>query len=810
MTRTPSKSTSPDSNNGKTPPAQNLEASHQSTSASANGAYLGDGAVVRSDSNTAIGGQNSKRSLLQQLRFPLKNSLGSRLFFYVLGAALVGLGGMSYLFYQALAERAEGEIQSNVSTKARTIETQLSRVDESVASLATAIKTLHDRKIVDPNTYRELTFDFFLERPDLLMGVGFGQTAYGVSPEVQWFSPYYYVDQNVPDQTGQPLPAPYEGIRYVDLFVDDNYPEQDYFKQGVEAQELIWYEPYKWYGITITTHSGPIFNDAGKLIGVAYVDVNVTAISQQVEESVLRNAGYYTIISEQGNLLAYPPDPVQAEELATYEDIPELREIWQQIGENDAGLLLSQGTYWAYQRIEGTDWLLLAAVPRSVVLGPTLGIVVGGALGAGVILALVVAFFVRRLNQRLQPILDECNKLSRTSADSASQPLDIKGSDEIEILEKSFNHMTAQLRSSFNALEETNRELEQRVEDRTAELKRAKEASEQDKRLLQTNALKLLQEVDPISKGDLTIRAKVTEDEIGTIADSYNATVENLCKIVLQVQQAANQVVTTASNNQSSVEVLSDEAARQAAEIAAALDKIEQLAEAVRAVAQNAAQAEAAVQQANETVAEGDMAMDRAVDGMQSIRVTVAETAKKVKHLGESSQRISTVIDLINAFAAQTNMLALNASIEASRAGEYGKGFAVVAEEVRALARQSADATEEIRKLIVGIQAETNDVVKAMETGTEQVVVGTKLVDETRQSLNRISATSAQISRLVEAIAQATVVQAQVSGTVTQTMQDVAAIADKTSIEAKQVSSSFGELREVAETLQAEVSQFRL
>jgi methyl-accepting chemotaxis protein PixJ len=344
-------------------------------------------------------------------------------------------------------------------------------------------------------------------------------------------------------------------------------------------------------------------------------------------------------------------------------------------------------------------------------------------------------------------------------------------------------------------------------------LEDTEELAEEQRQLkdnLQISALRLLQEVDPISRGNLTVRAKVTEDEIGTIADSYNATVESLCKIVRQVQEAASQVVSTTGNSENSVRLLSAEAARQAGEIFAALEQIQQMANAAQAVAVNAAQAEMAVQEAAQTVEEGDAAMNRTVDGMQSIRATVAETAKKVKHLGESSQKISTVIDLINAFAAQTNMLALNASIEASRAGEYGKGFAVVAEEVRTLARQSAEATEEIRKLVVSIQAETNEVVRAMEVGTEQVVMGTKLVDETRQSLNRITLTSTQIGQLVEAIAQATITQSETSETVTRSMEDIAAIATKTSTEVQSVSDSFTELRQVAQTLQDEVSRFKV
>ncbi|NEQ22096.1 MAG: GAF domain-containing protein [Microcoleus sp. SIO2G3] len=349
--------------------------------------------------------------------------------------------------------------------------------------------------------------------------------------------------------------------------------------------------------------------------------------------------------------------------------------------------------------------------------------------------------------------------------------------------------------------------------DRVVLLEETEQLAEEQRQLkegLQKRALELLMEVDPISKGDLTIRAKVTADEIGTIADSYNSTVANLRKIVLQVQEAASQVAQTTSTNEASVQALSVEALRQAEEIAQALNKAQEMAESVRVIAANAEQADAAVKEAAQTVQEGDMAMNRTVDGILSIRETVAETAKKVKHLGESSQKISTVVNLISTFAAQTNLLALNASIEAARAGEEGRGFAVVADEVRALARQSAEATSEIEKLVAGIQAETNEVVAAMEAGTEQVVTGTKLVDETRQSLNKITAASSKINQLVEAITQATVVQSQASEAVTQTMTNVAQIADKTSKEASVVSSSFEELLTVAQALQEDVRRFKV
>lgn len=342
------------------------------------------------------------------------------------------------------------------------------------------------------------------------------------------------------------------------------------------------------------------------------------------------------------------------------------------------------------------------------------------------------------------------------------------------------------------------------------QIQQAERDQRQAKELIQRRALELMLEVDPISQGDLTVRAKVTPDEIGTIADSYNAIVDNLRKIVVQVQAAADQVDETTQSNESAVQNLSLEALQQAEEIAIALQQIEGLTETVQRVATNAEQATVAVQRAAQTVESGDQVMNRTVDGIQAAQATVAETARKVEYLGEVSQKISTIVDLISGFAAQTNMLALNASIEASRAGEEGRGFAIVANEVRALAQNSAQATSEVKRLVASIQAATEEVITAMETGTEQVATGAKLVDETRQSLNQITAASAEIRQLVEAIAETTVMQTQSSETVAQTMTHVAIIANHTSQEAIQVFDSFKELRAIAQALQSEVDRFKI
>ncbi len=345
-----------------------------------------------------------------------------------------------------------------------------------------------------------------------------------------------------------------------------------------------------------------------------------------------------------------------------------------------------------------------------------------------------------------------------------------------------------------------------------ANLQQSQYAASQEaaREILQKNAWELLIQIDRISDGDLTIRAHVTEDEIGTIADSYNSTVERLRRLVGNVRTVSQEVVSTSTLNEISVAELSIDALQQSEDIGGALHRLRDMSSSIQLVVNNALIAESAVMESAQLVQAGDAAMNLAVEGILTIRSTVAETAKKVKRLGESSQKISKVVNLISNFAAQTNLLALNASIEAARAGEEGRGFAVVAEEVRSLARQSAAATGEIEILVASIQLQTSEVVVAMEAGTEQVVIGTRLVDETRLSLDRITAIGAKIGQLVEAIAQAALLQAESSAQVTQSIDRVANISTKTSTRADNVQASFQDLLKLAQELQVNIGQFKI
>jgi len=567
---------------------------------------------------------------------------------------------------------------------------------------------------------------------------------------------------------------------------------------------------------TLSMHIASPVKDIGtdKITGVIRFQLPVKGLDKVARDFGSEGNNYYVVDNSDKYFLASGSEerinqPAQ-EHFAKYAQLKAANKLDSVIDVDTDDGSLQLLTYAPVENLAGLEELdfgvLIAsdlrtafAPQRQLLLTITLGTMM-----TALVVTAIATIIAKQATSALVAATDAVEKIGQGELDTR---VEVQGEDEFAVLGANINQMAVQLKN-LNLLRE-----QALVSEQERELEVTEKLAEEQRQLreaLQRRALELMIEVEPVSQGDLTVRAKVTTDEIGTIADSYNSTVASLRKLVTKVQTAASQVAETTNSNETSVQELSQEVLQQAEEIAQALSQVQDMAQSVQLVANSAQQAEAAVRQASQTVEEGDAAMNRTVDGIVQIQETVTETADKVKRLGESSQKISTVVNLISTFAAQTNLLALNASIEAARAGEEGRGFAVVADEVRSLAQQSAQATGEIEKLVEQIQAETNDVVATIKASTQQVVMGTSLVDEARQSLNKITVASSEISELVEAIAQATVVQTATSEAVSNKMTNVAAIANKTLAETNQVSSSFEELRKVAQALQDDVGQFKV
>jgi methyl-accepting chemotaxis protein PixJ len=351
--------------------------------------------------------------------------------------------------------------------------------------------------------------------------------------------------------------------------------------------------------------------------------------------------------------------------------------------------------------------------------------------------------------------------------------------------------------------------LEQREQARQ-EAQASFQEQRQQKEALQCQLAELLNEVKGAAKGDLTVLAKRPEGEIGTVADFFNSIIASLRGIVTQVKQTAVQVNISLGDNEAAINQLSDRAITQAEEITRTLDSVEQMTLSIQAVAESAHQAAVVARTASATAQAGGQAMERTVQGIMTLRGTVAETSKKVKRLGQSSQEISKAVYLIKQIAQSTNMLALNAGIQTARENEETQSFAAVAQEISELAERSAAATLEIEQIVDTIQRETTEVVEAMELGTSQVVEGTHLVEDAKDSLSQILEVSHQIDELVQSISSATVSQAQTSQAVTNLMQKIAKASEQTSESSHQISRSLQQTVAIAQELQASVGVFKV
>ena len=344
----------------------------------------------------------------------------------------------------------------------------------------------------------------------------------------------------------------------------------------------------------------------------------------------------------------------------------------------------------------------------------------------------------------------------------------------------------------------------------TSEAQRKAQEQEQAKEDLQRQVIRLLDDVEGAARGDLTVKAEVTADVLGAVADSFNLTIENLREIVKQVSVAARQVSQGSTENEAFARALSADALRQAEELAVTLNSVQVMTDSIQRVAESAREAEEVARSASETALRGGEAVERTVAGILDIRETVADTTRKVKRLAESSQEISKIVALISQIASRTNLLALNASIEAARAGEAGRGFAIVADEVRQLADRAAKASKEIEQIVLQIQSETGGVMTAMEEGTQQVIEGTRLAEQAKQSLDDIIQVSNRIDVLVRSITADTVEQTETSRAVAQVMQSVELTAQETSQESQRVSGSLQNLVGVAKDLLTSVDKFKV
>lgn len=322
--------------------------------------------------------------------------------------------------------------------------------------------------------------------------------------------------------------------------------------------------------------------------------------------------------------------------------------------------------------------------------------------------------------------------------------------------------------------------------------------------------LRLLDEMGDLADGDLTVTATVTEDITGAIADSINYAIDALRNLVLAINDTTKQVSTAAQQTQATAMHLAEASDHQAQQITDASSAINEMAVSIEAVSSHASEL---ADEANKSVSiagRGAEAVQKTIHGMDTIREQIQETSKRIKRLGESSQEIGDIVELINDIAEQTNILALNAAIQAAMAGEAGRGFAVVADEVQRLAERSGGATRQIEALVKGIQSDTKEAVNSMEESTSGVVAGAQLAQNAGEALEAIENVSSHLADLIRNISDSASQQARAATNISETMNVIQEITTQTSAGTNETAASIGNLAELANELRHSVAGFKL
>jgi twitching motility protein PilJ len=322
--------------------------------------------------------------------------------------------------------------------------------------------------------------------------------------------------------------------------------------------------------------------------------------------------------------------------------------------------------------------------------------------------------------------------------------------------------------------------------------------------------MRLLNEIGDLAAGDLTVTTTVTEDFTGAISDSINVTVESLRGLVKTINDTSSQLSGSVQETEQIANQLSAASKKQSEDITLAGSAIVEISGSMENVSTEASESSKVAMRSVEIAKKGGEAVQRTMDGMDTIREHIQETSKRIKRLGESSQEIGDIVELINDIAEQTNILALNASIQAAMAGEAGRGFAVVADEVQRLAERSANATKQIEALVKTIQADTNEAVISMEKSTSGVVNGAQLAEDAGGALEEIESVSSQLAGLIQTISGSASEQANAATQLASSMNGIQEVTLQATSGTEQAARSIGNLSRLAQDLDTSVASFKL
>ncbi|MFN7931376.1 MAG: methyl-accepting chemotaxis protein [Blastocatellia bacterium] len=567
--------------------------------------------------------------------------------------------------------------------------------------------------------------------------------------------------------------------------------KSDWYQVPKKAMRESIIEPYPYMvqgkEILETTLVTPIILN-NKFYGVVGADIKIDFLQKLADEINLYNhAGRAVLLSNKGVIAGLTGQAGAVNKpLATI--FPEMAGDLEKIktGQGEAGFVGENLRVLVPLTIgkTNTPWAVCILIPTSVVTQEATSLLLKQIVIFLLLLAIALAALWYLSGLLATPIKAAARFANDLANGVSTEKVPVTTNDE-----------TGQLLNAMNSMLENSNSLVQSEEKRAA---------------LQGSIIELLEQVSNVAGGDLSREVQVKGDFAGTLADSFNYMISELRRVIGQVQEMAEQVAKTSSATQNTSTALAQEAEVQTEQVVQVTHAIENMTRSIQRVTENAILSATVAQESLSNAKQGTEAVQNTIEGMNRIRSQVQETAKKMKRLGESSQEIGEIVQIIGGISKRTSYLALNAAIQAAEAGAAGQGFSVVAEEIERLAKRSADATKGIHTLVKTIQVGTNEAISAMEESTREVVDGSQLANQAGHALTEIEAVSGRLADLIASISQASTEQSQSSSAVSKAMTQISAITQHTAENIKQSNASMQGLATVADELRASVASFKL
>ncbi|NJO39163.1 MAG: hypothetical protein HC865_00275 [Cyanobacteria bacterium RU_5_0] len=725
-----------------------------------------------------------------------------------MAGALIGIGGIAFLFGEVVKYQAEEQIQQTLRDRSNLLNNTLNQSELYADTVRTSILTLHIQNAEFAETYRRLLFELFKDRPDFVVGLGFGQSQNGVLPQAQWFSPYYHLDSGEPDAVGLQLPPPYDMIRYIDGTKPDTfYPETDRYQKYFLPEKNIWSQPEQQGEKIQITYYSQILDSEKTWLGTVFVDVDSTSLKNTINGSVLHGAGYFALLTENGQIISYPAK--QGSETGTYRSIPGLEKVWFQM-KGESGVVEGEHGYWAYQRIEG-NWITLAFVPYEAVFNQVALITIGGTLIVALLLAFIVFLTVRSLNRRLRPILDDCDRFAATDAPILSS---FQHQDEIGQLSTSFSHLLEQIKINEAQIRQEVALIVQTKE----QLKQA-EVAEQESQILQAEVEHILNVMTTIEDGNLTVEAQVSPRMTGLVADTLNRVIERLEHVMAIVLNTTQHITQGAKQLEQLAIAVTENTQHQTQSIT----QVQTLLENVDRLSQDATlQAVAtgeAVQSTQVAIQQGQQEITTISKGIDVLQQSTNQITKRTQTLTNYVELAVQFAKNQKRIAAMTRILAVNATMLANRAAaqEDPEQFASITREFETVASQVNDLAIQTNQSLVLLQQRT-DRIQTVVSGldhdvqeiSQQVNDFTMGVDQSLQVFDTIQSVSEQVAQMGQRVIQSNQAIVEATQTTLESVQGISAIATETLNQSDMTQERAKQIQKFAHLLLQNIEFFKL